>query len=712
MTRRLRAIIAASLLASAFLACRSSDDSLTPLGEALVVVDTDLPAELASRLRVDLYAEDGRWFESRDIGRPDRRDWPASFSVYSSDELEPRRVLVRIRVHPEGVTRDYLGERYEARVPYSLPPIGTSLAEICATAPELSLDARPVEVRVGETPITTVVSDPDRCSREIGAGSAALRVTIPKRGSYRFYVSNAVPYSTYATLSLRSRCDDPASQIVCQMEPHGGNVFTPGHFPRFDATLDPGTYWLFASSEAVSWSAHLDLEAMPADDAAFSDLAARASESSSSASNPGALPRLAPLPDANEPGDASASTSAGTPSDATPRAEPVPSATIDRLVLLRLVPGKRGRVLVKLRGACVGTMARLGSDPLRPNIDTAATCIDREGELSPLTESSIEEGNLSRTTGSSLLGTFGIGEDCSASAPVDPSRPVSARNPVCIPGGAFLFGSRLVSGGSNIGALSSPERIAVMPRFWMDRYEVTVGRLRDAVNRGFVLPSSEIYDNARSIPTMDGSPSDSFDDYCSWSTTLTNVRESFGVTCINWRLARAFCQYEGGDLPTEAEWEYAASAAGRPYKTRFPWGNERPRCDQAVVERSPVFVGSRRCASSVAGRIGPAPVDAAPFDTTPQGVVGLAGGSDEWVLDFAQPYANPCWQASPLMSPRCYEDFAPMHSVRGGSWPGEATTSFERTVVPSAAAAHGIAETQSSTPALSFRCVYRTEPPR
>src|SRR5258706_13922139 len=111
-----------SLVCLSALACGSAQQPA--LGEVVVSIDTNaLVPQLVGRLRIDMFDQDGRWFDSRDIARTNPGDWPASFSGYTSDEKNPRTVLVRARAYLEGRTRDYRGERFEDRARYVEPHV-------------------------------------------------------------------------------------------------------------------------------------------------------------------------------------------------------------------------------------------------------------------------------------------------------------------------------------------------------------------------------------------------------------------------------------------------------------------------------------------------------------------------------------------------------------------------------------------------------------
>jgi formylglycine-generating enzyme len=104
---------------------------------------------------------------------------------------------------------------------------------------------------------------------------------------------------------------------------------------------------------------------------------------------------------------------------------------------------------------------------------------------------------------------------------------------------------------------------------------------------------------------------------CTWDTGATD----HPVNCVTWSEAGAFCEWAGARLCSEAEWEYAARSQGKAYE--YPWGNESPTCDVAILDD-----GGYGC-----GKAGPWEACSKPAGNTEQDLCDLAGNVWEWVAD-------------------------------------------------------------------------------
>jgi len=127
---------------------------------------------------------------------------------------------------------------------------------------------------------------------------------------------------------------------------------------------------------------------------------------------------------------------------------------------------------------------------------------------------------------------------------------------------------------------------------------------------------------------------------------------------ISWNDARAYCQWSGTRLPTEAEWEIAAR--GGLEQAIFPWGNELTPSGE---HRCNIWQGNFPDRNTTDdGFIGTAPVHA--FAPNGFGLRNVAGNVWEWCEDtFSPRYHRVTAANNPL-----HDALAPNRSLRGGSF--------------------------------------------
>ena len=125
--------------------------------------------------------------------------------------------------------------------------------------------------------------------------------------------------------------------------------------------------------------------------------------------------------------------------------------------------------------------------------------------------------------------------------------------------------------------------------------------------------------------------------YSTW-TDSPGAQENLPINCLEWAEAYAFCIWDGGFLPSEAEWEYAA--AGGSEQRQFPWGSTPPGTNNEYAIYS-CYYGYTPAACY--GFKNFAPVGTASLGAGKWGQLDLAGEVWEWTLDsFGGAYPSPC----------------------------------------------------------------------
>jgi formylglycine-generating enzyme required for sulfatase activity len=277
-----------------------------------------------------------------------------------------------------------------------------------------------------------------------------------------------------------------------------------------------------------------------------------------------------------------------------------------------------------------GAYLPLDPDPATTNVRFTP---DHPGSFT-ITLAAVEEAGLQQLSQSKL--TLLIAP--TACAPDGFSAPCSDDLPV--PGGSFVMGSPEGVGFAN----EQPSRPATVAPFYLDKYEVTVGRFRRFLNS---FNGDGFAEGTGAHPLIAGSGWQSM-----WSgqgsegfamsvaecggpwTDTPGASEARPISCVTWYQAFAFCVWEGKRLPTEAEWEFAA--VGGDEQRTFPWGAALPSPALAVFGCS--YDGLLGCSDADLPVAGSVSAGAGRF-----GQLDLAGSVWEWTLDVYAPYPTmPC----------------------------------------------------------------------
>ena len=232
---------------------------------------------------------------------------------------------------------------------------------------------------------------------------------------------------------------------------------------------------------------------------------------------------------------------------------------------------------------------------------------------------------------------------------------------VYIPAGEFEMGS--TSGNPD----EAPVHTVQLDGYWLDRTEVTNAMFASFLNSaGNQLEGGTNWLNPFNpsvwILEKDGL----------WQAVPG--KEKYPIVGVSWYGANAYCAWAGRQLPTEAQWEYAAKGVGG---RRFPWGDDDLDCDRAQ------FMG---CGNT------PVEVGSLPPGSSPFGVFDLAGNAAEWVNDR---YAADYYLRSPRLNPS-----GPINGyyrvIRGGSW--------ESAYIPLQTANRDWAGADVRNESVGFRC--------
>jgi iron(II)-dependent oxidoreductase len=215
------------------------------------------------------------------------------------------------------------------------------------------------------------------------------------------------------------------------------------------------------------------------------------------------------------------------------------------------------------------------------------------------------------------------------------SNPAEFSGMVYVPAGEFIMGSsdadiemylemfiyRRPSRFEN----EKPQHTVYLDAFYIDKYEVTNAQYEEFMDA-----------TGHSAPPY-------------WNDELFNQPDQ-PVMSVTWEDAKAYADWVGKRLPTEAEWEKAARGTDGRFWT---WGSE---WDASKLNANDV--------GTIEGFVYTSPVGSFPQGVSPYGVHDMAGNVWEWCQDW---YDENYYSYSPNINPKGPPS-GDNHVLRGGDW--------------------------------------------
>ncbi|NPD47282.1 SUMF1/EgtB/PvdO family nonheme iron enzyme [Lentimicrobium sp. S6] len=130
-------------------------------------------------------------------------------------------------------------------------------------------------------------------------------------------------------------------------------------------------------------------------------------------------------------------------------------------------------------------------------------------------------------------------------------------NKVFVKGGTFEMGA-VDTNTSHIPYCEMPIHKVTVSDFYIGKYEVTVGEFKKFIDATGYITDAEKADSCYVWDEGWKKKQGITWEYDTFGNKISSSDYNHPVFNVSWFDAKAYCEWVGGRLPTEAEWEYAA----------------------------------------------------------------------------------------------------------------------------------------------------------